>query len=377
MNRQMRWIGGALALILSTAAYAQTAAPPTPLIRHTFEEGMGGWAAMGGKAKVSLTHEAAHVKEGQSALQFDYSLGKGEFDLLVLPTPNGILAKAKSLRFWVRTDHVAPLGVTLREHEGGNYVALFTVPKDTWQQVELAPSDFVLGEEKDDPKDPDGKLDLDTVESIGIVDIGTFFAQIEDTNFAKLFDVPLGAHTLYLDDFAVSETAAPGAVSTTSGEVTLDTFVHPQSMWLEVGGMKLSRATGKPLEGSGLQASYHQSPGTIAGLIRRVPRGKLAGMEKLSFDVASAKPAKLLVQVEEQDGGKYNTVVEVSGDSALKHVSVLFADLKAAIDSNDSNDRLDRELIKQVLIVDISGLVDMADQDNTLWLGNLRAAPAK
>ena len=79
-----------------------------------------------------------------------------------------------------------------------------------------------------------------------------------------------------------------------------------------------------PLGGQALRVGYHQAPMKIAGLMRKVPVGALASASGLRFSVASAKPMKLLVQVEEKDGGKYNTIVDVPGDKAVQKVSVVF-----------------------------------------------------
>ncbi|HLV80294.1 MAG TPA: hypothetical protein VKT32_08420 [Chthonomonadaceae bacterium] len=352
-------IGGAVALLACVAAARPQAT--APLMHYAFEADTNPWMGFGSNATVSLTHDPAHVREGKGALQFDYAVNKGEINALLLPTSGGALAQAKSLRFWVQADHAAQLGVALQEQEGGRYVALFSVPKDTWQQVELSTSDLVLSENPGDPKDPDGKLDLDQVQGIGIIDLGQLFAQADDPNMAKLFPVKKGMHTLYVDDFTVSADAAPASVSTSESEVKLDTFAHPQPMWIGTGEMRLSRSVGKPLDGSGIQADYHQAPALPTAFVRMVPRGKLAEMAKLEFDVASVKPAKLIVQVEEQDGGKYNTEVDVDGGSAVKHVSVSLADLKAAQDSKDSNDRLDKDQIKQIVFLDASGLIEHSD----------------
>src|SRR2546421_583556 len=83
----------------------------------------------------------------------EYELKKGSFCLLLLPTPDMVLSKAQSIQFWVKADHSTPLGFALMEKDGGRYNALFTVPKDGWQRVELSTSDFMLDQSKDAPKD--------------------------------------------------------------------------------------------------------------------------------------------------------------------------------------------------------------------------------
>src|SRR5262245_199667 len=110
----------ALALIaagLSLSAQAQI----KPLMRLNLEEGDGGWTVIGSNAKAAITNDAANVEEGKGALQFDYTIGKGEMGVLVLPTPNGAVAKAKALHFWIKSDHAAPMIAGLQEKDGGRY----------------------------------------------------------------------------------------------------------------------------------------------------------------------------------------------------------------------------------------------------------------
>lgn len=371
---RLRTIGTALALTCLTLGrtLAQTPAPPSPILHNTFEDDTNGWQAMGASAKLTRTQDTANVKEGKSALQFDYTIAKDEINLLFLPTPNGALAKMKSLKFWVKTSHAVPLVVALQEKDGGRYLATFTTPVDQWQRVELNPADFTLSIGPNEPKDPDNRLDLDQVEGIGLVDMGQFvFAGSEEV--AKLFNVQTGAHRLYLDDFVVSAEELPDATETVKDEFLLDKFTRPQLGWIVVGEAFANVAKGKPMEGSSLQADYRQAPGKLIGLVRPVATGKLAGKGQLIFTAASTKSAHLIVQVEEYGGGKYNTTITVPGNTERKEFRLAFVDFKAADDSKDSNNKLDLDQVHQILIIDASGLLDRADQDNTLWINGIRA----
>lgn len=354
-------------------ASAQAPTAQTPLIKQTFEEDDGAWQMFGNGGKISVTHEATHVHEGKAALQFDYNVKKGEMSALMLPTPAGKLTKAKSFRFFVQADTTSPLAIVLQEHDGGRYMANFVAPKEKWQPVELSISDFILSEDMNDPKDPNFKLDLDQVEGIGITDIGQMFAQTDNEAFLKLLNLQTGPHTLYLDDFAVSEEALPSVFTGSATDVRLDTFARPQVGWMGVGNVKLSLATGKPLESRGLQADYHQAPMTVVGFVRRIPRGRVNGTTKLAFDVAALKATKMLVQVEEKGGGKYNSVIDVPGGKVPTAMSLPFSEFKVADDSHDTNDKLDLDMVTQVLFMDLSGFLEMVDQDNTVWISPLKA----
>lgn len=362
----------AMLLLPASGALAQM-----PIISHGFETTTEGWNAMGDNAHLSITNDAANVKSGKGALKYEYKLAKGEMDILMLPTPSQALAKMKSLHFSIKSDHTAPFIMSLSEKDGGRYNAVFTVSANKWQTVELAASDFVLAEDKNDPKDPDGKLDLEQVENIGIVDLGMFFAQADNPEMAALFGIKLGACTAYFDDFVVTNEPLLPSSSTLNGDFHVDTFARPQSSWVGIGVLGVSVASGKPLEGKGIKIDYHQTPMKPAGVFRSIQKGKLTGATKLVFDAASTRAATLVIQVEEVSGGKYNTTIMVPAGGVAKTYELAFSNFNAAEDSKDDNGKLDLDQVKQILVLDASGFLESADSDNTLWLGVVRAVGAK
>jgi hypothetical protein len=379
MQTRQRTVGIGLLLALAGGMAMARQAPPappvlTPLIHQTFETDPGAWVGMGATAKVSLTHDATHVKEGKGALQFDYAANKGEINVLILPTPDSVLTKMKALHFWLRADYPTVFALSLQEKEGGRYTAIFSVQGNGWQEVQLEPNDFVLGEEKDDPKDPDGKLDLDKVENIGIADYGQIFVQTDDVNLQTLFHVQKGPHTLYLDDFTASTEPLSPAAPADGKERLLDAPGRPQLNWLALGEVKATTATGKPLVGPNLRADYHQGPNKIAGLLRRIPRGRLKGMDQIVFTAAATKPTKLVVQLEQVGGGKYRYIIDVPGSSEVKEFVLPFTGFEMTDDSGDRNGNFTPAQVNQIVIIDASGLIDGADADNTLWINKLRAS---
>jgi hypothetical protein len=364
------------ALALSPAGLsAQEPKATPPLIQETFEQNAGGWQGIGPNATVSVTRDPAHVKEGKGALQYDYKIAKGEFNLLLLPTPNNELAKMKSLRFWIKTDHIAAMVVTLQERGGGRYNAAFTSPAQQWQHVELTPADFVLAKGNEDPKDPNNQLDLDQVEAVALADIGQFFAQVDE--LARLFGVPTGSHRLQMDDFQIGAEALANASETVDGVWILDTFTRPQLGWLAIGSIALSKANGKPLDGPALQLDYRQAPGKIPVLFRPIPPGRLKGMNTLAFHAASAKPMTLIVQVEDPSGGKHQTTVELPGNSEKKEFRLNFAIFTPTPDNKSNKPAPDLDAVHQLLFLDAAGFTGAVDQDNTIWINGIKAIPAK
>ena len=87
--------------------------------------------------------------------------------------------------------------------------------------------------------------------------------------------------------------------------------------------------------------------------------------------VAVLKSAIFLVQLEDDRGGKFNTTVEVPGVKVAKKLALSLADFKP--DTDSKRDKLEVARVKQVLILDVSGLTESVEQTNTLWLANLEA----
>lgn len=373
MHRQTGWLLAALAPLWVGGSAATGQKAPDAIIRHTFETGEGGWTTLGDSSKLSVTREASRMREGKPVLQYDYQVKKGEFNALVLPTPGGELTKARAFHFWVKTDYRTQIGLVLGEHEGGRYIATFDVPGTGWQRVELSPSDFLLTDEPGDPKDPDNRLDLDQVESIAIADIGQLFAQADGGELAGIFNVKKGAHSLYLSDFLVSPVAVPAPTPVENGGFRIESFTTPQVMWLAAGEVSLKNVTGKPLEGHAMQADYRLEPNRVAGFLRRIPRGKLAGKTELAFAAAATHAAKLVVQVEQRGGVKFNMAVDVPGNSEVRHIRISFHEFQPASDSKDPNAKLDLAQVHQILFLDPAGIADQASRKSTLWINNLRA----
>ena len=374
MVRHMHTLFVASALGLApNAIYAQVQ-QSQPIIQQTFAESDEGWMVFAGSGKVSVTHDPAEVRGGKGALKFTYNIAKGELNILALPTPDGKLARMKSLKCWLKADHSTTLAFAVQENGGGRYVAAFSVPGGAWQEVVLAPGDFVLSEDKDAPKDPDGKLDLDQVMGIAVVDLAQMAAQAGDNPLiSALFPYQPGAHTLLISDFTVSDQAVPAASSSSATSVDVDTLVHPQVGWIGVGGAKLARVDGGPIGGPSLKVDYHAGPTSGGGVLKPIQRGLLAGTKQLEFDVASAKPTKVFVQVEQPGGIKFNTSVDLDGSSTKQHVALTASNFAPAQDSADPSAKLDFAQVTTLLLGDITGVLGGPEQDNTLWIGKIRA----
>jgi len=241
----------------------------------------------------------------------------------------------------------------------------------------LSVSDFCLMEDAGDPKDPDGKLDLDQVEGVGIIDVGVMFAQLGNEQIVDMVGIKMGARKFFIDDFEASETPLPGGDSDVSTVKRLDTFNRPQPNWIRIGDIKVTVQTDPLIQGKGMKAEYKQNPGKAAGFFKRLTRGTLANTGALTFDIASVQPMKLVVQLEEKGGGKYNAMLEIAGGNVLKHMEIPYSTLKPADDSKDANGKFDPDMVVNLLILDATGMLGGPATDNAILFNNIRVMPAK
>lgn len=373
----------AVAMTLLWGASAGTVLAQGSVFKDEFEEKVGDWVAVGPHAKLSVTTEAGKAKAGKGALEFTYRIGgkpdeqkpapMSAFDVLLRPTPNGALAKMKSLRFHVKADSETPLAIVLAEKGEGRYIAMAWIPKGEWQEVILSPDDFTLTTDKDDPKDPDGKLDMDKVENISIVDPLSIFAPALSESGAGGFSdagLHLGAHTLWIDDFTASEQAAP-ARDKTAG--TIDAFDRPLLSWIAIGEVQMKREKEAPTKTAALRADYVQGDGKYVVIVKNL-YGLTGDATKDDFvlDMAAAKSSRIIITLEEKNGSHYSTTLAVPGDADPIHRVLALSQFALSEGPNDENGKLDMDQIKSLTFTDVTGAFGIAKQKNTLWIGPVR-----
>jgi hypothetical protein len=178
----------------------------------------------------------------------------------------------------------------------------------------------------------------------------------------------VGKHTFSIDDFellAGSGVAGPG-------KAVIDSFGSPQLQWFTLGGVEL-----KP-DGAGMRAAYQQKDERSVVLLRQIAHADLRGKESLAFDIASDRPAELLLAFEElapgkQQGPRYNLTLGVPGGGKVEHREILLSAFEHAADSpDDANAKLDLDQLKTLSILDITGTYTHETAKNSLWIGNVR-----
>lgn len=357
-------------LTLAATLFGQNTAPQAD------NDPLNGWIALGSKGSLAIDREPGHTRSGSAALAFRYDLGSRQPSIAVR---SGDLSGMSRIHFWIRTDHSTPVALMLSERKpGGNYAAWFWARANEWQEVELSPSDFTINDGPNDPPDPDGKLDLNDVEGLGIVDLAYFFGQLpENSELPVIIDRASGVHTLWLDGFRiVAGTPESGIVR--EGAVPIGSFARGLVGWLTLGGMDLRPAGGSsPVKAASLEVSYKTTSDAFPVLVRRAAEFDLTGVKRLAFDIASDHEVTLALSVEVKKAGsaqgpRYQTTIMPPAGRRVFHVDVSLADFEH--DSNSPADpagRLDPARIKSISFADVTALAGGAPGENRIWIANL------
>jgi hypothetical protein len=381
MKLRQNGLRAAVGLLL-TALSAGLVGAQSSVFKDEFEEKADGWIVMGPDAKMSVTTAEGKAKSGKGAVEFTYTIANKlpdaaghpvPFGALVRATPDGVLAKMKSLRFQVKADGDTPLVVALTEAGGGRYHSLLWIPKGEWQEIVLSPDDFTLTTDKDDPKDPNNQLDLDKVENIGIIDPLAIFAPLlsasPESNYSDAA-LHIGTHTVWLDDFTASTEAAP-AKEKAAG--TIDAFDRSHLQWIALGEVQMKREKDAPTKTPALRVDYKQGDGGYIALIKGVNglKGDTAN-DNFIVDMAAAKSARIIITLEEKNGAHYALTLAVPGDSDPIHRALAFSQFTLSEGNTDDNGKLDLDQVKSITLTDVTGAFGIAKQKNTLWVGPLR-----
>jgi len=362
-----------LPTLLGVLAVAGTQQATLP--HMSFENDEGGWAVyqpLGTGASLAVTHDAKFVRTGKGSLAFSYKVEKGQLGIVAHHIEPGTLAPMNSIHFWMQSDHDTTMIVSAQEHNGGRYSANIHATKGKWQEVQLGVSDFLPATEADAPKDPDGKLDTDQIETIIVGDVAELMFQ--NPTFAAALKIAAGDHKWYMSDFSFSDAKLPDTSPNGPSGFRFDTFTRPQVAWAGFGKVEFAIAKDSPFPGNWLKMNYKVDANAFYGALRAIKVGSLAGAKMLSIELGAVRPAQLLVQLEAVNGSKFFAFVEVPGLAKSKTFDISLTNMQLTEDSPDKSAKLDLSTIKQLILVDVSAqALGSSGEDNTLYIGSIVA----
>lgn len=349
-----------LAVLLGLAAVGAAAQT-----RPRFQPEPGDWTVMGEDARLAATREGSAAPGGRAGVEYRYRVGKGLVSLLVLPVPRGRLDGAAGIRFSARASHLAALSLSVEEQGGGRWTTSVTLREDRWQDVQIAFSDLVLAVGGDAPADANGRLDLERVQRISVVDMGAMLSSASP-KMMQLFGIDAGERRLLIANFGVD--SSPVA----SGGDRIDGFDRATAPWSVFGAADAQLGTESPLRQPGLVIAYRKGKGRVMSAIRQIAVGSLAEGSAIEVVAASRIETTLMLKVEQQDGGKYEASFKLPAGGALQTVQLRAKDFKRSDDSSSKAGQPDWPRVSNLILLDIGGLFT-AGNDNQIWLQSVAA----
>ena len=235
-------------------------------------------------------------------------------------------------------------------------------------------SDFTLG---DDSTDENEQLDPDQVQAIMIADVVTMLAILAD-QIPFIIAPDMSPRMLWLDDLWVDvQGVDPRWVAfDVDGEkgVQVDSFESAPLQWMMLAGSGIEAAYDDELKAEGefsMRVSYDLPPNKAFAMLTSLGGIPVAGTTGMRISLLSEVETTLLLEIEELDKSKYQTMIPLTTGDEFDTVELAWAEFTLSEDSTDENGQLDITQAKQILFADISAITEAPVALNTIWLDDL------
>ena len=344
-----------IALVFVSAAGAQEEAvpiaPPEPIVPEPppvapvvpdfdFEAGVpANWYARWGEATTQITQLPENVRGGMGALECFYTPFCRLACRDLVPQP-----AARSIRFSLKTMEPTNMEYGVIEADGSTYQGLCYVPGGAWQQIALDLSELVLAQ---DSEDENGQLDVDQINEVFVGDLANLPGEVGEALGQKM-----GQQTLWLDDVKLSPDIAPSRAGAAGpGGLILDSFDGPQANCLAIGGAELDLAPAAAGQPGALQVTYSLGAGRWIGFVTGVGHLNLAGVTGLKMRMRAPQGTSLVLVLEERDGTKYETRLELAGGEQWEDLTFPIQNFILDDDSEDENGLLDLPQMRVMIVL--------------------------
>jgi hypothetical protein len=349
-----------LLLGVATASHAEA------VLQQTFDDGAGEWQAFtADTATAPLTTETQGAHQG-GALVCRYNLKNGGFygfgTMIGQP-----LVGAHSLRLWLKTNQESILAIAIQEADESRYMSMLHTEANVWQDVQVSLQRFRLS---DDTTDENGKLDLNQVAAIGMVDLAGFLGPLVGAGA----DAP---RELWLDDFSVdTEDAANRYTPDGHLPYMLDSFEAGYLNWFSMMG----KVTRDEQAGSLVWTYPGQQPeGRFCALLGFVGPLPKSGATHILLTLKSQHAVTLAIVLQEekrgvdQDESRYATTLEVPASDTATTFAVPLDDLQLDTNNNgsDENGHLDLDQVSSIIIGDLGVIGGGTPDGNTLQIDEI------
>ncbi len=301
------------------------------------------WSAAGMEAVLGLTREPGQAHTGQGALVLRYMPAEGSFPL-VRVGPLDVLGQPSALEFALRTDEVSSIRFAVEEQDGSTYEGYCYSPAAEWIDVRVALGEMILAQ---DSEDENGNLDAEQVVAISVMDLCNLPGEV-----GRALGIKQGLQRMWLDDVKLAHGIAPLRSSQGAGGVIVDDFDGDVACFLPIGAPAVQFVAGPGAGDEGAcKLIYRLGGHRWVGLVRSVGHLDLAGLEEYCVKLNALHRARLVAVLEEWDGSKYETNVELDPETGWIEVALPVTQFILDQGTTDENRQLDLDQVRVLILV--------------------------
>lgn len=301
------------------------------------------WFNMAQDGAMTITRQPADVREGLGALEFRYMPSEAAF-ALIGATPIAPEGPARSLKFSFKTDEVSAILYGVNEEDGSSYQGYCYTPGGEWHDVLVDLEELMLSE---DTEDENGKLDPDQIRTVVVADLCNLPGEV-----GRALGIKRGVQRMLLDNVKLTAQPAPKRSSRAAdGTTIVDDFTANLVTALPIGAPEMTIVPGSRAGDRALKVGYRLGGHRWVGFVRAVGYLDLAGASEFCFMLNAAQEARLVVVLEERDGSKYETNVELDPAQGWHAVVLPVAQFAPDPKTEDENGQLDLNQIRVIILV--------------------------
>lgn len=314
------------------------------------------WFNIAHEGKMRITHEPADVRGGQGALEFTYTPTEGKL-ALIGATPVKAKGAVRSLVFSLKTEDLSPILYGLNEADGSSYQGYCYTPGGVWHDVVVAVDELMLSE---DTTDENEGLDVDQINTIIVADLCNLPGEA-----GRALGIKSGVQRMWLDNVGLSEKPAPHRSSrAANGSIIVDDFERDLITCLPIGAPEMTLVPGPQTGGDSqaLEVAYRLGGHRWVGFVAAAGYLDVRKAGALRLTLKAAHEARLTVVLEERDGSKYATRVDLKPAEGWHEVLLPVAQLTLDPQTEDENALLDLSQLRVIIpVVDTSNASVSAD----------------
>ncbi|HEY3396876.1 MAG TPA: hypothetical protein VGM19_04375 [Armatimonadota bacterium] len=350
-------------------------APGTVLQSWDFEQDTDAWISFNAGAIIGLTSVQADVYQGTSSLELQYTYQNAPPPApppaggAAAPPIDGSLfhqlpqgaAGMTAVSLALKTSYSVNIMVGLMKANGGVYLAPIFSPAGEWRSHLLPLTAFTP---LADHPDPDGRLDLGTINAIGFFDasgfLGTQLGKLPVAGFTP------GPRRLWLDDVRLLAAPAPPATAASVEPVADGSF-----RFLVLGGedWQIAREEAAGARPAAYRLSYALPAGTALVAFKPLPAGLLADAKGLHLSIRTDRKLAFVVGVEEQGKARYMHQVTLEPGAVATELALPWSEFQLDPATPDADGQLDPGQLTIFSLADLSALASADSLKTTLWLG--------